>query len=181
MTDRSFFVDPQDDSSASVATAPAAPTFGHVRRTCFDCHGEWKLGQSNCPRCNGIAFTEEYVPGTLLERIGDKIRGVETPEKPKIRSLSPDDIAVLERTAAAARAFVEALREADVVARRAVNDSVGSRESIGFLQARLDSASSTLGDYSTQNLTVSVALPALAVASLIDSTLRNHAEEVNQS
>lgn len=115
----------------------------------------------------------------MLERVGDKIRGVSVPEKPKIKPLSADDIAVLERTAVAAHAFVAALKAADHVLRQAVNDEIGSRETIGFCQAMMDGASSTLGDYSTQNLTTSVALPTLAVASLIDSTLAQHAQEIS--
>jgi hypothetical protein len=173
---RAFFVDPDESgSSASVATAPV---LGHVRRACEQCRAEWHLPQSNCPKCGGLSFTEEYVRGTLLERIGDKIRGVAIPEKPKTMPLDPADVLVFERCAAAARDYAAALQAAADVARRAVNETPSPQMS--FLQDRLFAVSGTIGDFSAQNMTSSMVVPALGVANLIDTSLAQHLEETSK-
>jgi hypothetical protein len=172
----SFFV-ADSQVTTSPALEPAALVLGHIERTCNGCGADWTVGQTSCSRCHGQVFDERFVAPALLERVAGRILGVATPETPKVKPLKPADIAVFERCAGAARAFVAALADADRTARQVVNSDRASG-SMAFLQDKLHNVSGTAGDFSPSVMTTSMALPALTLATLIDDMVRQHAGEV---
>jgi hypothetical protein len=84
--------------------------------------------------------------------------------------VSVEDSATLKRSAEALQAAALAMSAADAIARRAVNAGLATRETIGYLQDRLDVASSTLGDFSISNLR-----PLIARHFGVGESDRNHA------
>jgi len=105
-----------------------------------------------------------------------KIRKAVGMEEPKILPLTFEDSATLKWAAEALRGAALAMSAADASARKSVNSGLGTRETIGYLQDRLDVASSTLGDFSISNLRP--LMPSiLGLASLIETTLARIDEE----
>jgi hypothetical protein len=157
--------------------AEVSSGLGGIHRECNQCHAEWRLGQASCPKCGSHDFDEQVVAAVPFE-FGPlrRIQKVLQPEKPKVLPLSAEDAAVLKRAAEAGRAYVLVLTAADQVAARAVNDSIGTRETVGYLRAKLLDASAAVGDFSLENLKPLV-WPILAVSQLIETTLAKLEEE----
>jgi hypothetical protein len=93
--------------------------------------------------------------------------------------LSAEAAAVLQRAADAGRAYVLALKAAEVVAQKAVNEGLGTPETVGYLRSKLVDASATLGDFSIENLKP-LAWPVLGLSDLIETTLAKLEEETKR-
>jgi hypothetical protein len=160
--------------------AESTSGLGHFKRTCNQCGANWDLGQAACPKCGSLIFDERLIEPVPFERgpLGT-IQRVLQPEKPKVLPLSAADVDVLKRAAEAGRVFVLALTAADQVAARAVNDSIGTRETIGYLRAKLLDASAAVGDFSIENLQP-IAPAILGLSDLIETTLARLEEETKQ-
>jgi hypothetical protein len=165
---------------ATVAELRAAESsfgLGGVRRSCHECGEPWDSRQPNCPKCGSLIFDEKVIEPVALEfgPLG-KIRKAVGMEEPKILPLTFEDSATLKWAAEALRGAALAMSAADASARKSVNSGLGTRETIGYLQDRLDVASSTLGDFSISNLRP--LMPSiLGLASLIETTLARIDEE----
>jgi hypothetical protein len=158
----------------------SASGLGGVVRTCTQCHAPWDSRNGNCSNCGSLIFDEKVIEPAVFE-LGPlgTIQKVVGLEKPKVLPLSFEDSATLKWAAEALRAAALAMSAADAVARRAVNAGLATRETIGYLQDRLDVASSTLGDFSISNLRP--LMPAiLGLASLIETTISQIYEETKQ-
>lgn len=150
--DRSFFV--AEDGSSS--TTDTAPRLGYVARTCFDCHSEWTLGQSDCPKCHSTAFTEEYVPAIpFTTRVAERLK----PKKPVPRA-TPAQLAAVRAIGATVINLLADLRSLDQELIEAVRADV---EELQWPQALVHRAVSITGDVSTRNIDgLSLSLEALA-------------------
>jgi hypothetical protein len=158
----------------------AASGLGGVVRTCHECHAPWDSRNGNCSNCGSLIFDEKVIEPAVFELgpLGE-IRKAVGMERPKVLPLSAEDSATLKRAAEALQGAALAMSAADEVARRAVNAGLATRETIGYLQDRLDVASSTLGDFSISNLRP--LMPAiLGLASLIEATISQIEKETNQ-
>jgi hypothetical protein len=167
-------------SFAEYKASEAASGLGGVVRTCHECHAPWDSRNGNCSNCGSLIFDEKVIEPAVFEfgPLGE-IREAVGMEKSKILPLSFEDSATLKRAAEALQAAALAMSAADAVARRAVNAGLATRETIGYLQDRLDVASSTLGDFSISNLRP--LMPAiLGLASLIETTLATLDEETKR-
>jgi hypothetical protein len=165
---------------AEFKAAESSSGLGGFVRQCNQCHANWELGQAACPKCGSLIFDERFIEPVPFERgpLGTIQRILQAP-KPKVLPLAAEDAAVLKQAAEAGRVFVLALTAADQVAARAVNDSIGTRETIGYLRAKLLDASAAVGDFSIENLQPLV-WPVLAVSELIETTLTRLEEETKQ-
>jgi RNA polymerase subunit RPABC4/transcription elongation factor Spt4 len=136
MNDGSFFVDPRGESSTAVDTAPR---MGYVKRTCFDCHSEWTLGQSDCPKCHSSAFTEEAVPAIpFITRVAERLK----PKKP-VPHATPAQLAAVRAIGATVTNLLADLRSLDGQLREAVIADVAELQP---LQGLLNRALARSGD-----------------------------------
>lgn len=138
---------------ADLKAAEASTGLGGIHRECNQCHADWRLGQAACPKCWSHIFDETVIAPTPFE-FGplNKIRQVLQPDKPKAPQLAPEDAVILRHAAALGHAYIEALAEADVVSRRMVNTGVGTRETAGYMQDRINAVANTVGDTTVANL-----------------------------
>lgn len=153
---------------------------GGSRYECDQCGAPWRMGQPACPDCGSLVQKVIMSDPIPFERgpLGTIVKALQ-PEKPKILPLSAEDSATLKRAAEALQAAALAMSAADAVARQAVNAGLGTRETIGYLQDRLNVATETLGDSSISNLrplTPSI----LGLAKLIEDTLTTLEKETKQ-
>jgi hypothetical protein len=162
---------------ATVEEYRASSGLGGIRRTCSQCGAPWDVRNGGCAKCGSHVFDERVVEPVALEfgPLG-KIRKAVGMEEPKVLPLTFEDSATLKWAAEALRGAALAMVAADAVARRAVNAGLGTRESIGFLQDKLNTASSTLGDFSIGNLRP-LAPSMLGLADLIETTISQIYEE----
>jgi hypothetical protein len=153
----SFFVDSQ--GSVTTSPSPTPPQLGHYRRSCSACDREWHLGQAACP-CGSHELTERYIEGTLLERVGDAIKAVTAPVRPKPPRASAAQVARLRAVQAAVVALLEDLRSLDGELIAAVRADV--LELIPA-QGHINQALSITGDRSVQRIPgLSLGLESLA-------------------
>jgi hypothetical protein len=153
----------------STPSADAAVELGRFERTCSACGREWRMDRGACV-CGSHELQERYVEGTLLERVGGKIKAVVMPKPEKVKPVDPADAAALRALAAAGRAYADALVAGDQAARRIVRGGQGTSETTGYVQYKLSVAVDTVSDFSMANLG-QVYKPVLAVAEIIETAL----------
>ena len=158
----------------------AGSGLGGIRRECHECHAPWDIRNGSCATCGSHIFDEKVIEPAVFEfgplGVIQKVAGL---ERPKVLSLSAEAAAVLQRAADAGRAYVLALKAAEVVAQKAVNEGLGTPETVGYLRSKLVDASATLGDFSIENLKP-LAWPVLGLSDLIETTLAKLEEETKR-